>query len=164
MNVISLLLLLVNNVLLGEVVDFNAEGMTRKFHGTKESCHFLGHPHVLYVEILGPGSIDCMGKTLRLTRFCEKKYGRNVGLLRGRIDVVENKVICEFAKQASLKISCLKQQAGLCQNPVRACRSLRHKFATQLEVIHSSVVPKGTDQFLNCYFAQKLTEGIIDLN
>ena len=123
----------------GKVLRNEVVGKSRQFSKVKDVCKSLGHKHLLMVSTVENHSVDCMGKTEKITKFCEKKYPKKKGLLRGIIDPVEkDKVICEFGENVRLKISCTDRHKKLCFVPHKSCKSLRKFYALRLSVIRSS--------------------------
>lgn len=130
----------------------------RDFYEAKEVCEVMGAKHTLLASPKPPATIDCMGRDVLVSDFCEKVTKEKVGLLRGRLDPFSDKVVCEYGQTVNVTYRCTEKSQSLCENSKRGCLKLRGVFARTLGLSHSSLLPDGADHRLNCYFSMNETE------
>lgn len=99
--------------------------------------------------------LDCMGKKVNVSDFCEKELAQDPYYLRGYVSEASKEVICQSGKKVIFKYQCvrLKDRALCSKSPKAACQEIRHKLARRLDVVHQSFTKndKGIRE-LNCYF------------
>lgn len=113
----------------------------------------MGLKHNLVVTPKPPATMDCMGREVLISDFCQKITREKVGLLRGKVDPFSKKVVCEYAQSLSLSFRCSPGRQEYCASASKGCAKLKSVFAIDLQVDHSSILPDGADQRLNCYFS-----------
>lgn len=107
------------------------------------------------IEIASGTELDCMGKKVDVSKFCEKELAADPYYLRGSVDRDTKEVVCLSGKKVLFKYLCVKMKdKALCsQNAKAACSFIQEKLAKRLDMVHSSFTenPKRIKQ-LNCYF------------
>lgn len=131
----------------------------RDFYPPKEVCEVMGLKHNLVVTLKPPASVDCMSREVLITDFCQKveKEHPGTGLLRGKVDPYSEKVVCEYGQSLSLVFRCSPGRQDYCSSAKKGCQRLQDVFAVSLSLEHSSILPDGADQRLQCYFSSSKT-------
>ena len=130
----------------------------RDFYELKKVCEVMGLKHNLVVSPMPPTVVDCMGREVLVTDFCLKISSSKTGLLRGKIDPYSNKVVCEYGQSLLLVFRCSPGSQSYCVSASKGCERLKNVFAVEHELVHSSILPDGADQKLQCYFSASKTE------
>ncbi len=120
-----------------------------------ETCMEMGVIHPVLIEIKSPLALDCMGTEVDTTEFCLKKYKNRKDFLRGVVDEERKKVVCQFGKSAILSIGCERKFGKICQSAISGCSTLRNIFATNLQIVHKSLIRRDEQKVLTCYFGPK---------
>lgn len=107
--------------------------------------------HMLLVSVKNPAALDCMGKEVRISQFCEEKVEKK-NFLRGYVNTKLEEVTCEYGLKAFLSLGCDKSHKRFCREPEKGCLSLRGVYAKSLELDHHAFVEKDVDDVLNCYY------------
>lgn len=114
----------------------------------------VGHETPL-IEYVSGTEIDCMGKKVSATEFCEKELATDPYYLRGFYNEATQEVVCQSGKKVIFKYQCVRlADKVLCsQSSASACREMRQKLARRLDIVHHSFTKneKGIKE-LNCYF------------
>lgn len=107
------------------------------------------------IEPVSGTEIDCMGKKVNVSDFCEKELAHDPYYLRGYVNETAKEVVCQSGKRVSFKYQCVRlSDKRLCGRPAKAsCEEIRHKLARRLDLVHHSFTTnaKGVRE-LNCYF------------
>lgn len=107
------------------------------------------------IEIVSGTEIDCMGKKVSVSSFCEKEMAQNPYYLRAYIDRDKKEVICHTGKKVIFKYQCVKlSDKSICRPGHRkSCEDLKIKLARRLDIVHTSYTKneKGIKE-LNCFF------------
>jgi hypothetical protein len=108
--------------------------------------------------------IDCMGKKVNVSDFCEKELAHDPYYLRGYVNEDTKEVICQSGKKVIFKYQCVRlADKRLCgMKADAACKEIRQKLARRLDIVHQSFTnnDKGIKE-LNCYFESlPLKDGI----
>jgi hypothetical protein len=107
------------------------------------------------IEVISASELDCMGKKIAVTDFCEKERSADPYYLRAYVDQNLKKVICHSGKKVIFKYQCVKlTDKKYCeQDPKLSCGEIKNKMAKRLGIVHASVTKneKGIKE-LNCYF------------
>jgi hypothetical protein len=107
------------------------------------------------IEYVSGNEIDCMGKKISASDFCEKALAHDPYYLRGFVNESTKEVICHSGKKVIFKYQCVRlADKRLCsQSAEVACREMKHKLARRLDIVHQSFTKneKGIKE-LNCYF------------
>ena len=116
----------------------------------KEFCQeMVTHPTPL-IEVKSITTVDCMGKKVSVSDFCQKKMVTDPYYLRGY--ALKDHVECLSGKKVIFKYGCRKSDQ-LCAGEARAsCENLRQKIAYRLDLVHSSIIPKESGKQLNCFY------------
>ncbi|MFA5583594.1 MAG: hypothetical protein WDA09_05205 [Bacteriovoracaceae bacterium] len=116
----------------------------------KELCQeMVTHPSPL-IEVKSITTVDCMGKKIKVTDFCQKKMVTDPYYLRGYAS--NDKVECISGKKVIFKYACRKKDR-LCKNSAEvSCSELRPKLAYRLDSVHSSFIQKESFKQLNCFY------------
>ncbi|MFL5784700.1 MAG: hypothetical protein ACJ76H_08840 [Bacteriovoracaceae bacterium] len=107
------------------------------------------------IEPVSGTEIDCMGKKVNVSDFCEKELAHDPYFLRGHVEESSKTVVCHSGKKVIFKYQCVrladKKLCGLTADS--ACKEIRHKLARRLDIVHHSFTQndKGIKE-LNCYF------------
>lgn len=129
----------------------------RDFYSPKEVCEEMGLKHNLVVTPKPPAAVDCMAREVLITEFCQKIAKDRMGLLRGKVDPYSEKVVCEYGRSLSLIYRCSPGYQEYCTSAKKGCERLGDVFAVGLNLDHSSILPDGPDQRLQCYFSASKT-------
>ena len=75
------------------------------------------------IEPLSGTELDCMGKKVQVSDFCEKELAQDPYYLRGWVDADTKEVVCQSGKQVIFKYLCVKlADRQLCERPEKeAC-------------------------------------------
>jgi hypothetical protein len=107
------------------------------------------------IETVSGTEIDCMGKKVKATHFCDKQMAADPYYLRGFVDETKKEIICESGKKVIFKYLCVKlTDRELCGSDAKeSCKIVKDKLAKRLDNVHASFTKneKGIKQ-LNCYF------------
>lgn len=107
------------------------------------------------IEPVSGTEIDCMGKIINASVFCEKELAQDPYYLRGHVNESTKEVVCQSGKKVIFKYQCVRLSDNqLCGKTAEAaCKEIRHKLARRLDIVHQSFTKndKGIKE-LNCYF------------
>jgi len=107
------------------------------------------------IEVLGGTQLDCMGRKLNVSNFCDNELRSDPYYLRAYIDKNKNEVICLTGKKVIFKFVCAKlTDRKICTlNSKTACLKIQEKLAKRLDIVHASFIKneKSMKQ-LNCTF------------
>lgn len=107
------------------------------------------------IEALSGTELDCMGKKISASSFCEKELAQDPYYLRAYVNKDTREVVCESGKKVLFKYLCVKMSdRNLCDQEAKvSCQTIKEKLAKRLDTVHASFTknPKGIKQ-LNCYF------------
>lgn len=107
------------------------------------------------IEVVSGTELDCMGKKISVSSFCEKEMVQDPYYLRAYVDKVHKEVVCHSGKKVLFKYQCVKlKDRSLCEAQAKnSCAQIKEKLAKSLDIVHSSVTKneKGIKE-LNCYF------------
>ncbi len=107
------------------------------------------------IELVSGTEIDCMGKKVNVSDFCEREMAHDPYFLRGFVKEETKEVVCQSGKKVIFKYQCVRlADKRLCgQSAEASCKEIRHKLARRLDIVHQSFTKndKGIKE-LNCYF------------
>ncbi len=107
------------------------------------------------IEPVSGTEIDCMGKKVNVTDFCEKEMAQDPYFLRGYVNEASKEVVCQSGKKVIFKYQCVRlADKRICgQTAEISCKEIRQKLARRLDIVHQSFTKneKGIKE-LNCYF------------
>jgi hypothetical protein len=107
------------------------------------------------IEKVSGTELDCMGKKISVSDFCEKELASDPYYLRGYVRETSKEAVCESGKKVISKYQCVRlADKRLCSlSAEAACQEIRHKLARRLDIVHQSFTKndKGIKE-LNCYF------------
>ena len=107
------------------------------------------------IDVISGTELDCMGKKIKVSSFCEIEMASDPYYLRAYVDVDKKEVVCHSGKKVLFKYLCVKlSDREMCSKEAKkSCADIREKLAKRLDIMHSSYTsdPKGIKQ-LNCYF------------
>ena len=107
------------------------------------------------IEAVSGTELDCMGKKVDVSIFCDKEMAADPYYLRAYIDKEAKEVICHSGKKVIFKYQCVKisDRKWCDSNPKVACAFIKEKLAKRLDIVHTSLTKnhKGIKE-LNCYF------------
>ncbi len=107
------------------------------------------------IDFVSGTQIDCMGKKVDVSDFCEKELAHDPYYLRAFVLETSKEVVCESGKKVLFKYQCVKlTDKQFCdQTSEVSCKEIRHKLARRLDIVHHSFTKndKGIKE-LNCYF------------
>lgn len=107
------------------------------------------------IEPVSGTEIDCMGKKVNVTDFCEKEMAHDPYFLRGYVNEASKEVVCQSGKKVIFKYQCVRlADKRICgQTAEISCKEIRQKLARRLDIVHQSFTKneKGIKE-LNCYF------------
>ena len=144
------------------IPDYVATTSKTPFAFSKVCSKMVTHESPL-IEIVSSTELDCMGKKISVSEFCEKELAHDPYYLRAWIDQKTKEVICHSGKKVIFKYLCVKlADKELCSLPAKeACQQMQIKLARRLDIVHSSFTKTEKKiQQLNCYFdstGKKLT-------
>lgn len=92
------------------------------------------------IEVVSGTELDCMGKKISVSRFCEKEMIQDPYYLRGYVDQKSKEVVCVSGKKVNFKYQCVKlSDRRLCEDvPRNSCLMVKEKLAYRLDLVHSS--------------------------
>ncbi len=134
-----------------EVLKFDIVGYQRKLFSYKEVCQKMVSKHMLLVSVKNPAVLDCMGKEVKVSDFCQDKVEKK-NFLRGYANTKLEEVTCEYGVKAFLSLGCDKAHKSFCEDPEKGCTSLKKVYAHSLELDHHAFLEKDIDNVLNCYY------------
>jgi hypothetical protein len=139
---------------------FSIPKQKRAYYSYKKACQRVGYSETLLVEPIGVRALNCMGERVDISTVCMKdKKFKLEPFVRGYIDLVNKRVVCQFGKQALLTLSCEKDKTRkYCGHPQKSCQKLQRKFAHQLVLSHQSRLFKGDEELLHCYYIHSKNE------
>lgn len=98
--------------------------------------------------------IDCMGRKVSASEYCQRKYPDSSDLLRGVVDAKTKRVLCQFGEGLVFSYNC--DNLGVCQKSAKSsCEVIRKKVAMNTFLTRSSF-SDGKNKKLSCYFTSKL--------
>ncbi len=107
------------------------------------------------IEHVSGTEIDCMGKKVNVSDFCEKEMAHDPYFLRGYVKEETSEVVCQSGKKVIFKYQCVRlADKRICsQTAESSCKEIRQKLARRLDIVHQSFTKneKGIKE-LNCYF------------
>ena len=107
------------------------------------------------IEVLGSTQLDCMGRKLNVSDFCEKELVGDPYYLRAYVDKNKNEVTCLSGKRVIFKFICAKlSDQRLCSlSSKEACLEIQKKLARSLDIVHSSFIKNEKSlRQLNCFY------------
>ncbi len=107
------------------------------------------------IEALSGSEIDCMGKKILVSAFCEKELAQDPYYLRAYVNKEKREVVCQSGKKVLFKYLCVKlSDKELCaKDPKSACLVIQNKLAKRLDMVHFSFTENEKKlKQLNCYF------------
>lgn len=134
----------------GKVLVDEISNTSKETFSLKEFCNeMVTHPTPL-VEVKSLGVVDCMGKKVKVSDFCQKKMVTDPYYLRGYAR--DNQVECISGKKVIFKYTC-KENDLLCSKDAKStCEVLREKLAYRLDLVHSALLAKEKNKQLNCFY------------
>lgn len=93
-----------------------------------------------------------MGETVEVGDFCKKILKDNLEYARALVDKEQKKVKCVKARRVVMSYECSGQE-GLCADKEIGCYKLGEKLASNLRIVHASLIPNNGSSKLNCYFS-----------
>lgn len=107
------------------------------------------------IEISSGTVLDCMGKKVAVSDFCDKEMAHDPYYIRAYIDRNKKKVICHSGKKVLFRYLCVKlKDRKLCSQEAKlSCSTIQKQLARRLDLVHSSIISndKGIKQ-LSCFF------------
>lgn len=143
--------LLAPKLLWGAVLVDDISLTSKETFTLKEFCQeMVTHPAPL-IDVKSITTIDCMGKKVSVSDFCQKKMVTDPYYLRGYAK--KDHVECLSGKKVIFKYGCRKSD-HLCATDAKAsCENLRKKIAYRLDIVHSSLISKGSGKQLSCFYS-----------
>lgn len=142
--------LLTPELLWGSVLVDDITLTSKETFSLSEFCQeMVTHPTPL-IEVSSITTVDCMGKKVSVSEFCQKKMVTDPYYLRGyaKKDYVE----CLSGKKVIFKYACRKSDKLCSQTALVSCQSLKEKIAYRLDIVHSAIIPKESGKQLNCFY------------
>jgi len=107
------------------------------------------------IEISSGTILDCMGRKVSVSDFCDKELAHDPYYIRAYIDRDKKKVICHSGNKVLFRYLCVKlKDRKLCSQEAKlSCSTIQKKLARRLDLVHSSIInnDKGIKQ-LSCFF------------
>lgn len=107
------------------------------------------------IEVASGTELDCMGKKVSVSHFCDKEMAADPYYLRAYIKRETKEVVCHSGKKVLFKYRCVKSaDRHLCEDEAKkSCAFIKEKLAKRLDLVHASQTKteKGIKE-LNCYF------------
>lgn len=142
--------LLTPQLLWGAVLVDEISLTSKETFSLSEFCQeMVTHPTPL-IEVKSISTVDCMGKKVSVSDFCQKKMATDPYYLRGYAK--KDHVECLSGKKVIFKYGCRKTDHLCASEAKTSCENLRAKIAYRLDIVHSSIIPKESGKQLNCYF------------
>ncbi len=145
------------------LISFSYAGVTRDDVTVTEKSNFswktvcakmVAHETPLIEPVSGT-EIDCMGKKVNVSDFCDKEMAHDPYFLRGYVNESSKEVVCQSGKKVIFKYQCVRlADKRICgQTAEASCKEIRLKLARLLDIVHQSFTKneKGIKE-LNCYF------------
>ncbi len=124
-------------------------------HKFYEVCKQSGYPDSPLIDVVSGTEIDCMGRKVDVSEFCDKSLAADPYYLRAFIDKMKNEVVCITGKKVIFRYQCVKlSDRAICSKNARdSCTDVHKRLARRLELIHASYIrtDKGIKQ-LDCFF------------
>lgn len=121
----------------------------------KTVCQKMVQHESPLIDAVSGTELDCMGKKIEVSKFCDKEMAADPYYLRAYVDRDQKEVICHSGKKVLFKYQCVKLvDRKLCDSSAKAgCEQMKLKLAKRLDIVHSSITKNdvGIKQ-LNCYF------------
>lgn len=150
-----LFILFFSQTLFGHVIQDDVATTQKEKFSLRTVCQKMVTHESPLIEIVSGTVIDCMGKKVEVSDFCDKEMAADPYYIRAYVDQTEKQVVCHSGKKVLFKYLCVKRtDAQYCEGKAMArCEELKTKLAKRLDLVHSSFVKneKGIKQ-LNCFF------------
>jgi hypothetical protein len=149
-----LFFLLLNSAFAGVLKDEVLVTTRQRFAWASVCQKLVSHESPL-IDAASGTELDCMGKKVSVSEFCEKELAQDPYYLRAFVEEATKEVVCLSGKRVVFKYQCVRRSdEELCgPKPQEACQQLKLKLARRLDLVHSSHTrsEKGVKE-LNCYF------------
>jgi hypothetical protein len=124
-------------------------------YNMKEVCSKMVTHESPLVEVVSGTELDCMGKKIQVSDFCDKELVTDPYYLRGYVNREKKEVVCVTGKKVVFKYQCTKLSDGeLCDgNSKTGCAFAQKKLARRLDLVEHSLAKseKGIKE-LSCKF------------
>tara|TARA_R110002072_G_scaffold534_3_gene3637 strand:+ start:2083 stop:2601 length:519 start_codon:yes stop_codon:yes gene_type:complete len=154
-NILLLLLLVFIDGAWAKMLKHQISGRQRSLFSYQQVCRDSGVKHLPLISVASTFELDCMGTTVNVQEFCQKKFKNDKTFLRGFISKAMEEVVCEKGEALEIALACDKEHLSYCRDPKLGCANLKNIFAFNLEVGLVSLVEKDVDNTLNCIFQTK---------
>lgn len=148
-------LLLLPLISFAHIIQDDVAILEKTNHSFKSVCERMGYPDSPLIDVVSGNRLDCMGKKIEVSEFCDKELAADPYYLRAYIKKDSNEVVCVTGKKVLFKYLCVKYgDKALCgESAQKSCEFIQSKLARRLDMVHSSIVKneKGIKQ-LNCFF------------
>lgn len=149
-----------------EILEFQVSASQKKLIPLKEVCASIGRGDLPLIEAKGSQEIDCMGKSVKTTPFCEKA-GDKDNFMRAFIDKDKKNLVCQSGERVMLSYHCTDTESSLCRSSLVGCEDMQKILAKNLGLYQHSLNKSAKDkkQILRCIFLSKkqLNVGTVDL-
>lgn len=134
----------------GRVILDDISSPSQEVFSLQEFCKkMVTHPSPL-VEIRSAAIVDCMGKKVKVSDFCQKQMVTDPYYLRGYAK--NNRIECISGKKVIFKYAC-RHNDKLCGSDAKStCEKLKSQIAFRLDLIHASLLIKEKNKQLNCFY------------
>ena len=130
----------------------------------KQVCFKLTKRSSPLIEYKNIRELDCMGKAVKVVRFCDEIEAANPYFTRAIISKSKKQVICQSAKRVVIKYECEGKADRYCKDVDMGCFLFKEMLARRLKLAHQSLTDNQLKdkKFLNCYFDSQVNA--IELN
>lgn len=120
-----------------------------KTYSWAEVCKKLVKTESPLIEKAGISQLDCMGRKVKVSKFCEQKEASNPFYTRAVVVQSERAVRCYSGKKVRVKWQCDGKQDFYCRDKELGCFYFKEQLANRLTLVHASLI---YGKVLNCYF------------
>lgn len=124
-----------------------------------EVCQSLVKRKSPLIEKAGVSKLDCMGRVVSASKFCEKQEAGNAFYTRAVVFDHDETVRCYSGKKVIVKWQCNSMNDFYCKDKEIGCYHFKENLASRLKLVHSSITKSNQKDILNCYF-DKGTESL----
>ena len=138
-------------------IRFNIDhtGRALRSYSLKEACEKKFRHKPLLSNVEDNRYLNCMGKVFRPNSLCKDEKVMDSLFTRSMISPDKKHVVCEFATHVKINLQCDHPLiAKSCESAQEGCRVLQKNYATNLKIIHSSIIKEQDDiKILDCHFS-----------
>lgn len=143
-----------------EVVTYNNTVKSENRYSWNKVCKDLVNRASPLIEFKSISELNCMGKNVKVNKFCFRKEAGNPYYARAIVDKKKKEVVCQSSTRVILKWKCEGKRDIYCKDLDTGCFLLKEKMAVRLKLAHKSFTDNR--KYLNCYFDTQANEIIFN--